>query len=635
MKMQKWMLGLLMLAMSSLVFGGCGSSGGAKVSAGVATLKPAMEDFPNAGLLVSPESLQSSLGASNLVIIDARVSVKDTVDPAKNSGYYVSHLPGAITLQYGDYKVATGLLPLADLQTKLSAAGLKKDATIVIYDDTTTSWGAAGRVFWMLEFLGCNDIHILNGGWNKWVADARPTETKVNTLPPSTFVATVNNDLIAKQGHILNRLGDPDFALIDSRTDDEFNGWQLYGEARGGHITGAVQVPYDWFYYPDKTTLSYKDLRKIFESRGITSDKEVSAYCTAGIRSGYVYYLLRLMGYPRCSNYDGSIAEWSATPVLPMEKLPNYSKLVSAGWVKNLIDGKAVPNAPAGRYVVVGAKHRDSGYVDKYIPGSILLNKYEIEWYPTLTSFDDGVGRLWPDATLKQLFESDGIDKDTTVIVYHEVPGGSVIFAARVAWALMYAGVKDVRIVNGGIDSWVASGYPTTLSPAAKTPVASFGTAPGEFPVHPEYNASTGYIEEIVAGQHPNAVLGDIRSMQEFIGGTTEYPSIGIPLTAVGRIPGAKWGHWGPSSLVGGDYWDAQDKTLRSYTEIRAFWAQNGITSDKSVSFYCGTGYRSAMAFYLAYLMGWPDIKNYDGGFFEWAQTSPNAASHPIVTGWP
>jgi thiosulfate/3-mercaptopyruvate sulfurtransferase len=94
--------------------------------------------------------------------------------------------------------------------------------------------------------------------------------------------------------------------VIDSRTDEEFLGWQLYGEARGGHITNAVQLPYAWFYNTDKTTLSYQDLKSLFESRGITPDKEVTAYCTAGIRSGYVYFL-RLMGYTRCSNYDASI----------------------------------------------------------------------------------------------------------------------------------------------------------------------------------------------------------------------------------------------------------------------------------------------------------------------------------------
>lgn len=588
-----------------------------------AKLAASQTGFPNAKLLVSADSVQDSIGKKNFVIIDARTA-----------GYDASHIPGAINIKFGDYFTpGTGLLPIADLNSKLSAAGLKRSMTVVIYDNTSASFGAAGRIFWMLEYLGCNDVHILDGGWDKWSADVRPTETGINTLSAGKFKATVKTSRKATKERIKKMLGTKNFAIIDSRTDEEYNGWQLYGEARGGHISGAVQIPYAWFFNLDKTVLKYSDLKTMFESRGITRKKEVTAYCTVGIRSGFVYFLYRLMGYSKASNYDASIVEWAADSSLSMEKLPNYEKLVHPQWLKDLMDGKNVPNPPAGRYVVVATKHRDSGYIDKYIPGSILINKYDIEWYPTTVEY--GAGRLWPDNTLKQLFENCGIDKDTTVIVYHEVPGGSPIFATRVVWALMYAGVKDVRLLNGGIDTWIASGFETTDNPAEKVPVDSFGTAPGEFPLHNEYYATTEYIEEIVAGQHQNALLADIRSWTEYIGGPNEYLSIGIPLTAVGRIPDAKWGHWGPSALVGGDFWDSADKTFRSYPEIATFWAEWGITADKTVSFYCGTGYRSAMAFFFAYLMGWPNISNYDGGFFEWAQTHPNASQHQIETGMP
>ncbi len=78
-------------------------------------------------------------------------------------------------------------------------------------------------------------------------------------------------------------------------------------------------------------------LRKIFEDRGITVDKEVTSYCTVGIRSGYVYFLLRLMGYSRVSNYDASIVEWSADTSLPMSKLPKYQMIVNTAWVNDLM----------------------------------------------------------------------------------------------------------------------------------------------------------------------------------------------------------------------------------------------------------------------------------------------------------
>jgi 3-mercaptopyruvate sulfurtransferase SseA len=471
---------------------------------------------------------------------------------------------------------------VADLNSKLSAAGLRRNMTFVIYDNTSASFGAAGRIFWMLEYLGCNDVHILDGGWDKWVADGRPTEAVVNTLAPAKFRTAVKKSRRATKDLIAKKLGTKNFAVVDSRTDEEYNGWQLYGEARGGHIPGAVQIPYEWFFNADKTVLDYADLKKMFESRGITKNKQVTAYCTSGIRSGFVYFLYRLMGYPKASNYDASIVEWAADDSLPMDKLSNYSKLVYPQWVKDLIDGKSVPNPPAGRYIIVAAKHTDDE--TGYIPGSIIVTADDEELYPTTTVY--GSGDLWPNDVLKANIENLGIDKDTTVIVYHQVPGGNPLFATRVLWALMYAGVSDVRLLNGGIDAWMVKGFGTNPAPAEKVPVVSFGTAPGEFPLHPEYLATTGYVEEVVAGQHPDAVLADIRSWTEYIGGPNDYLSIGIPMSAVGRITGAEWGHWGPSTLEGGDFWDSYDNTLRSYPEVKALWDEWGIASDKTVSFY-------------------------------------------------
>ena len=300
-------------------------------------------DYPNADLLVSGGALEAGLpyvrttnnsDSGNFVLIDARGEpLPDAEDTDYDDHPYVQgHIPGAISLSWQEF--GQPLNSVSKLEDILTNTGISRDMTIIIYDDTTASWGAAGRLFWMLEYLGCEDVHILHGGWDLWVADERETETKVNTLPDSdAFKAEVNTDILATEDHIRDRREDSDFVLIDSRTDEEYNGWTLYGEARGGHITGAVQIPYEWFYYDNKTVLMYEDLLDLFEARDITSDKEVSAYCTAGIRSGFVYFALRLLGYSNCSNYDGSIYEWAAASVdcptcYPMEQMENYEKLV-------------------------------------------------------------------------------------------------------------------------------------------------------------------------------------------------------------------------------------------------------------------------------------------------------------------
>jgi 3-mercaptopyruvate sulfurtransferase SseA len=485
-----------------------------------------------------------------------------------------------------------------NLNSKLSAAGLKRNMTFVIYDNTSASFGAAGRIFWMLEYLGCKKVHILDGGWDKWVEDGRPTQSGVNTLPAAKFKASVKKSRITTKEQIEKKLGRKNFAIVDSRTDEEYNGWQLYGEARGGHIPGAVQIPYEWFFNPDKTVLDYNDLKTMFESRGITRNKKVTAYCTLGIRSGFVYFLYRLMGYPKASNYDGSMVEWAADDSLPMEKMAEYQKLVYPGWVKSLID----EGNHGDPFVIVetGWGSADaSGYNNGHIPGAIHVNTDEIEYdtFPARNSVpadqlnrsttaeedlckgltpDDSLPRNWwniyPDQYLLPAIACMGIDKDTTVVVY----GKSASAAARVIWTLMYAGVKDVRLLNGGLKAWTAAGYDVETTAVARKPVASFGASQA---LHPEYLVNTDYILQVSNNPDsvsPPAAIVDIRSWDEYTGASSPYSYI----PTLGRIPGAVWGH------NSGDLMDAIDGTLRSYPEVAQMWQDSGITPDKRLSFY-------------------------------------------------
>ncbi|MDY6856176.1 MAG: rhodanese-like domain-containing protein [Thermodesulfobacteriota bacterium] len=527
--------------------------------------------YPNASLLISGDSLEASIGDSKTVVIDTRAS-----------GYTDSHIPGAISLLWGDFTdESLNLKKLADLEGQLSVAGLNRNMRFIIYDDTTASWGAAGRIFWMLEYLGCKDVHILNGGWDKWVEDERVTETTINTFTEDTFVAEVQEDRLADKDHILNMLKDEDFVIIDSREDEEYNGWILCGETRGGHIRDAVSVNYKWFFNLDKTVLSYEDLKEIFASMEITTDKEVVSYSTAGIRSGYVYFALRLMGYEQCSNYDGSIYEWSADASAPMDALSNYHKLVYPGWVNELIaDGNpgtagTPPTYPGNGYVIVEAmSERGSDNTDDYdaghIPGAIHLNIYALESaYPNYPYACPSDGNLLPDVELQAFIENMGIAYDTTVVIY----GDSAVKNARAAWALMYAGVEDVRILNGGYYSWVANGGIEERTKNTSIPVSFGMTVPG----HPEYLITTTDVQTLRAD--PTGVLADIRRWEEFIGapGSNGYPH--FEFNAEGRIPGAVWAY------NSSEYSDS-DGTFRSYTEVEQMWWDLGIKPNRKIAFY-------------------------------------------------
>ncbi|GFE62629.1 sulfurtransferase [Geobacter sp. AOG2] len=639
--MKRILLVLTLLVSVAVSLYGCGSSTTSKVSA-VPTLKPAMSDFPNSSLLVSADSLQDSLGAKNLIIIDTRATAT----------YTASHIPGAINLHWQDYRdgSALALKPLATLQQQLGAAGITRDATVVIYDETINSWGAAGRVFWMLDYLGCDDIHILNGGWDKWSADKRPTQTGTNTLTAATFTAATNlrTDISAQKEHIENRLGNSDFVVLDTRTDEEYMGWQLYGEARPGHITGSVNIPYAWYYNADGTSLDYKPLKALFESRGVTSDKEAVSYCTSGIRSAYAYFLMRLMGYSRCANYDGSIKEWAATtPNLPMEYAANYKQVVYPGWVQTLISGGTPTTFPSGNSYKIfecGWGPTSSAYNAGHIPGAIHFDTNNVEARDYLnpanpfpvTDANEIVWDLVSDSLLEARLAALGVSNTTTVIVY----GKSQIAATRVYWALRYAGV-DVRYLNGGMSGWTATGG--TVETTARTataasftinPQSQFKALTPEIKTYADFYRSNGTLES-------GKVLVDVRGIQEYTGETTGY-SYDPNLTRLGRIPGAVWGYDADSSS---SYYIDDDTTLRSYTEVRDMWAAKGITSDKTVIFYCGTGWRSTLGFLYADLMGWPNIKNYDS-WYVWStyyeaatgtihRDAPfNDANMPVDLGW-
>ena len=593
-------------------------------------------DYPNANLLVSGGALEAAISESaEFVLIDARSgTLPDTNDATYGQHPYIQgHIPGAIGLSHEDFGMP--LNSVSQLENILTGKGISRDMTIIIYDDTTASWGAAGRLFWMFEYLGCEDVHILHGGWDLWVADGRATETIVNTLPAAeAFVAQINTDILATKEHVRDRLDDSDFVLIDSRTDEEFNGWTLYGEARGGHISGTAQISYKHFFYDNKTVLMYEDLIELFEDRGITSDKEVVSYCTAGVRSGFAYFALRLLGYTNCSNYDGSIYEWAVASVAdpdtyPMDQMANYQVLVYAQWVKDLIDDKNPPTYPGNGYVILypdwyaryyedRTDYVGTPYEDGHIHGAIFVDIYSLENGPSSQYGDQYEhpydSNIKPIPELQEFLGKMGITKDTTVVVYGDADQG-MSTAARTAWALLIAGVDDVRLLNGGYEAWLEIGGEVDTLPHPWVP-ASFGIDEG----NPQYLASMDDVREVVDGTVTGVDIVDDRRWNEYIGAENKY----VFMDTLGRIATAKW-IGNSSKLVRSD-----GLSLETYTEVLSNWKEEGFTSDRKMYFYCGTGWRSGLYTFYAYAMDWP-AANFDGGWYEWSWYPEN----PIETGIP
>lgn len=405
--------------------------------------------------------------------------------------------------------------------------------------------------------------------------------------------------------------------IIDVRSADAYNGWPLQGELRGGHIIGARSIPAKW--------LKYIDWIEIVRRKGILpeesivvygyTDKEVREAAERFVNSGYNSVFI----YPDFPD------EWIPNNDLPMDHLPRYRQLVPAGWVKGLIDGKKPLHYNNNRFVVVHAHYRNrDAYLSGHIPGAIDMDTLALEAPETWN-------RRSPDE-LKKALEAHGITADTTVVVYGKhmfpdnndpFPGSAAgdIGAIRLAFIMMYAGVKDVRVINGGFQSWTDDGYEVSKEDVPKKPVEEFGVA---IPAQPELAVDTPQAKEMI--QDSGSELVCVRSWPEYIGEVSGYNYI----EAKGRIPGAVFADCGSDAYHMENYRNV-DHTIREYHETSETWISIGITPDKHLAFYCGTGWRGSEAWFNAWLMAWPKVSLYDGGWFEWS----NDSSNPYETGIP
>jgi 3-mercaptopyruvate sulfurtransferase SseA len=415
-------------------------------------------------------------------------------------------------------------------------------------------------------------------------------------------------------------LGDPDLVVVDLRPMAAYNGWQLNGEARGGHIEGAVACPSVW-----TNGMEPDDLKKLLESKGITRDKKVVIYGYSAADSLAMADMLGKFGYENALAYEGGMEAWAADPALPMEHLARYEKLVHPEWLKRLMDGQRPETHDGNSFAVF---HVNFGVPEEYhaghIPGAMYLDTNVLE--------SDVDWNRRSAGELEAVLLARGITHDMTVVLYgrdsrpsmrmkHPGQKAGQIAATRAAAILMYAGVEDVRLLDGGLDAWIAAGYEVETRNNKPVPADSFGV---KIPAHPEYIVDIDEARRLIAD--PDGALVSIRSWKEFTGVTSGYHYI----EPKGRIAGAVWGNCGTDAYHMQHYRNA-DKTMRAYNEIATNWKEADITAEKRVAFYCGTGWRASETFFYAYLMGFPHVAVYDGGWYEWSADPAN----PIETGEP
>jgi molybdopterin synthase sulfurtransferase len=405
--------------------------------------------------------------------------------------------------------------------------------------------------------------------------------------------------------------------IIDMRSADAYNGWPMQNESRGGHIINARSLPAKW--------INYIDWIEMVRRKQILPEHHIVIYGyndTDSINTGS--HFLR-SGYHHVSVYNQFVEEWSGNPKLPMQHLERFQNLVPASWINTLISGNRLSFFNNSNYIVVHVHYRNrEAYLSGHIPGAIDMDTMAVEAPETWNRRNS--------QELKEAFESHGITADTTVILYGKFmspdnkdpfPGSAAgdIGAMRCAFIMMYAGVKDVRVLNGGFQSWKDEGFEISYIDEQKKRVPEFGVT---IPVHSEFAVDLPEARQILVSSDGELVC--VRSWPEFIGETSGYNYI----EKKGRIPGAIFANNGSDAYHMENYRNP-DQTSREYHEIEENWIKNRITPDKHLAFYCGTGWRGSEAWFNAWLMGWPRVSVYDGGWLEWS----NDPNNPIETGVP
>ncbi len=273
-------------------------------------------------LLVSTAWLADHMDDPNIRIIESDEDVLL---------YDTGHIPGAQKIDWHEDlndPVVRDYVSREQFQELLRRKGIDESTTIIFYGDKNNWWAA--YAYWVFQLFGFTNAKLLDGGRIKWEVENRPMTTQVPSFPPTKYAAPPrSDDRIRAFFHQVREHADQGKPLVDVRSPDEYSGVRTHmpeypqeGTLRGGHIRGAVSVPWARAANPDGTFKSAEELRAIYEKeQGLKPTDDVIAYCRIGERSSHTWFVLtNLLGFGKVRNYDGSWTEWGNAVKAPIEK---------------------------------------------------------------------------------------------------------------------------------------------------------------------------------------------------------------------------------------------------------------------------------------------------------------------------
>ncbi len=258
---------------------------------------------------------------------DPKVRVAE-VDYDPTANYTLGHIPGSVLIDWKadiNDPVTRNIITKQACESLLQRVGVNDDTTLVLYGDFN-NWFAA-FAFWVFKYYGYKDVRLMNGGRKKWLEEDKPVTKDIPSHPKGNFKASEPDSSIRVfLRYVRDTLGSK--ILVDVRGPKEFTGeilappeYPTEHAQRGGHIPGAVNIPWGQAVNEDGTFKSADELQKLYQSKGVAADKEVISYCRIGERSSHTWFVLKyLLGYPNVKNYDGSWTEWGNMIDNPIER---------------------------------------------------------------------------------------------------------------------------------------------------------------------------------------------------------------------------------------------------------------------------------------------------------------------------
>ena len=258
---------------------------------------------------------------------DPKVRVAE-VDYDPTANYALGHVPGSVLIDWKadiNDPLTRNIVTKQACESLLQRVGVNDDTTLVLYGDFN-NWFAA-FAFWVFKYYGYKDVRLMNGGRKKWLEEDKPVTKDIPSHAKGNFNASEPDSSIRVfLRYVRDTLGSK--ILVDVRGPKEFTGeilappeYPTEHAQRGGHIPGAVNIPWGQAVNEDGTFKSADELQKLYQSKGVAADKEVISYCRIGERSSHTWFVLKyLLGYPNVKNYDGSWTEWGNMIDNPIER---------------------------------------------------------------------------------------------------------------------------------------------------------------------------------------------------------------------------------------------------------------------------------------------------------------------------